>query len=144
MEAATLPNGVIDPAALVYDPNSPSLTNYEELFADTLAALGGAALITEYANWQYTLIADLISVWPDAPVGSDSLDYLTRLRTVLPRSRMDRDFEFRTAASDETVYRDFFITIEETAAASLLGQSAVVAAAYGLFCRVMKRRAQRR
>ncbi len=144
MEAANLPNGVIDPNELVYDPNSPSLTNYEALFTDALAELGGAALITEYANSQYSLASDLIHVWLDEPVGLDSVNYLTRLRTVLPRSRMDQDFEFKVAATDASVYSDFSIMIEETATAALLGQSAVVAAGYGLFCRFMKRWARSR
>jgi hypothetical protein len=145
MEVANLPNGVIDPNELVYQPNSVSLTNYEALFTGTLTRLGGAALITEYAGGQYGLFStDLFNVWPDAPVGTESLSYLTRLRTVLPRSRMDRDFEFQEAATDDGVYPQYYITVEETATASLLGQSAVVAAGYGLFCRFVKRAARQR
>jgi hypothetical protein len=145
MEAANLPNGVIDPNALAYDPNSPSLTNYESLFTDTIAELGGAALITEYANLEYGLVSPgLTTVWPDAPAGTDRLDYLTRLRTVLPRERMDQDFEFQAAASNQPVSSDFTLTVDETAVASLLGDAAVVAGLYGVFCQLLKRRAAKR
>jgi hypothetical protein len=145
MEAANLPNGEIDRSALVYDPESESLTNYEALFTDALAQLGGAALITEYASQDYGLVSGgLRSEWPDAPAGTEYLNYLTRLRTVLPRSQMDQDFEFQAAATDASVYSNFTITVDETAAAGLLGQFAVVAAGYGIFCRFVKRRAQQR
>jgi hypothetical protein len=142
MEAANLPNGVIDPVALVYDPNSPSLTNYEVLFTETLADLGGAALITEYAG--YVPYSELIDVWPDGPLGTYMPAVLTRMRTVLPRSQMNQDFEFQVAETDDPVSNNFSILRTETEVAGLLGPPAVVAAGYGLFARWLKRRAQLR
>lgn len=52
-EAKNVPNAVIDDNAVVYDPTSSSETNYEALFAQTIADLGGVALITEHADRSY-------------------------------------------------------------------------------------------
>jgi hypothetical protein len=111
-EAANVPNGLIDPNALVYDPSSPSNTNYETLFAQTIADLGAGTLITEAAwresDWSEPPWADA-RVWPDAPAEALQLDFLTRMRTVMSPDEMDLDFEFQDAATDGHVSRDFFI-----------------------------------
>jgi hypothetical protein len=139
-EAANLPNGLVDPNMVVYDPNSPSLSNYESVFGQALAELGEPALITEYAqptgyNWNEM-------AWPTPPPDEVlALSFLTRVRTVISREAMTVDFEFQDATDDERVYPTFWLDSSQYAsAASLAAEPLTALLLYGAFCGVMRRR----
>ena len=134
-EAANLANGLIDAKALVPDPTSASGTNYEQLFMQKIAELGGLALITEYAS-----SAPVGSVpWADMPADLQGQAlFLTRLRTLVPRDRMTQDFEFHDAATD-TAVTNFFIVTEPSQASAAAGQSLMALAVAGGFCSLMRR-----
>ena len=93
--------------ALHYDVDSPSKSNYEWVFAHSLADLGGTALITEYAQaGPYWLNAKR---WIGDVPGRLGLRFLTRMRTVLSPEQMELDFEFRYAPDDELVENAFSV-----------------------------------
>lgn len=139
VEAANLPNAVIDPDTLAYDPGSPSLTNYESLFTQTIADLGGVALITEYARPGLFWVNALH--WLGHAPGTVDLTFLTRMRTVIARDRMDLDFEFRTAGQDEVVDRSFYIDDwPDMMPMSLAGEPVAALFVFGIFRAVMSRR----
>jgi len=140
-EAANLPNGLIDPEALRYDAASPSLSNYESLFTQTIAGLGGVALITEYVGRVWTDDLSAPSFWPEAPAGLPLEMFLTRLRTVIPRDRMTLDFEFQDAPDDQTISRQFWI---EAAAGANAGAAAGLPLAMLLLCGLFLMAAKRR
>jgi hypothetical protein len=149
-EPVNVPNGLIDPDALVYDPASPSNTNYETVFAQTIADLGGTALITEAAwresTWSEPPWADA-RVWGDAPVEALQLEFLTRMRTVMSPDQMDLDFEFQDAAADGYVSRDFYIWADYASVASTASLAALPLAAImllGLVRVTLTRPSQRR
>jgi len=136
IEAANVPNAVIDEEALAADDDSPSLTNYEQLFTDAIAAEGGLALVTEYAQHWYGETA-----WVTAPPAVLELEYLTRLRTVLTPQRMTQDFEFQDAPTDETVYSVYWIEGTEVAGVvAALGTPAALLLVYVGFHTTMKHR----
>ncbi len=146
--AANVPNAVIDPDALRYDPNSPSQTNYESALADTIAELGGVALVTEAAwaqsNWSDRPWVDA-RFWPDAPVGALAQTFLTRMRTVIARDRMTLDFEFEDAPVDRIVENHFWIDVpSEVSTAALVGQPAAAVLLAGLLRVCVRRRVHRR
>lgn len=69
------------------------------------------------------------------------LRFLTRMRTVLARDKMDFDFEFCDAATDEPLYSSFLVDASSTAnAAAVAGQPLAAVLLYGLFHTVVKRR----
>ena len=141
-EAANVSNALIDPNDVVYDPNSLSSTNYEALFTQTISDLGGTALITEFAGPAQYRIDE--TIWPDAPAAALDLATLTRLRTVIARERMDLDFEFRDAPTDDYVGRSFWVDLPRDAnAAVVAGQPLAALLLLGLFRKVMSRRARR-
>lgn len=141
-EAANLPNALIDPNAVAYDPNSLSSTNYESLFAQTVSDLGGTALITEFADSAgYWINA---TIWPEAPAAALDLAFLTRMRTVIAREQMDLDFEFQDASSDGVVDNFFWVDLPSDAyAAAVAGQPLAALLLLGLFRIVVSRRARR-
>jgi len=161
-EATNVPNGEIPRGDVVRDPNSPSNTNYEALFAAQIAALGGLALITEYAGLldhlpynyssSYNATGDVAAAWPNMPQelrdpndGFRSGLFLTRMRTLLPPERMTVDFEFDAAAADTTVSSEFWISdANQTAAASVFGPPLAVLGAYALCCAAVRHRRGRR
>jgi hypothetical protein len=107
-EAANIANSVISDDDLRYAPDSPSLTNYETLFAQEVSELGGRALITECAYRETYYSGQELWFWPEAPAtitaNTPNGMFLTRLRTVIARDQMTVDFQFRDASSDEPVY----------------------------------------
>ncbi len=126
-QAANLWNVTIDPAALTAVPHSDSGTNYEALFMQAIADRGGLALITEYAG-------TAVQSWPEAPQEVQDLPFLTRLRTVIRRGNMTRDFEFEDAPTDDLVSPDFWVSSgPEQTAAQLGGHAAAVLLVFGLF-----------
>jgi len=141
-EAANVPNALVDPDALTYDSTTASLTNYESLFTQTIADLGGVALVTEFArssergwgsmSWMSPLPAELLD-----------LPCLTRMRTVIAREQMQLDFEFQDAPSDEAVSSEFWISASGDVyyTAAVMGQPLAALLLFGLFCVVVKRRA---
>ncbi|MBN1342882.1 MAG: DUF2330 domain-containing protein [Phycisphaerae bacterium] len=159
-EAANVPNALIDRQSIAADPNSDSGTNYEQLFTDKIAELGGLALITEFAShldylssYDYVNYAvyqadDIVAAWPDIP--QDLTDpngnlttglFLTRMRTVLAPNSMTVDFEFQDANTDDSVSREFWFTAaSKTGAASLLAQPAALLAVCALFHAGLRRR----
>jgi len=163
-EGANVSNAVIDPQAVVYDPNSASQTNYETLFSQTIARSGGLALVTEFAGYPYdwmqaadretvpVLVTQAESAARDYPavvresLPAEVLDllFITRMRTVIVRERMSQDFFFQDAASDEEVYSHF--SVRMTAADALAGAAGAPLAAvltYGVFHVGMKQLARR-
>lgn len=135
-QAANVPNVLIDEEALAADDDSPSLTNYEQLFTDAIATAGGLALVTEYAQHWYGETA-----WVTAPPAVLELKFLTRLRTVLTPDHMTRDFEFQDAPTDETVYSVFWIEGTEVAGVvAALGMPAALLLVYLGFHTTMKHR----
>jgi hypothetical protein len=140
-EAINLPNGEIDPLSLIFDPESDSQTNYESLFAETLTDLGGLALITEYAA--HYLVAD---GWPDAPAALEGQpSFLTRMRSLVPRDRMDRDFEFGDAPEDVTIEPPFVIeALAETSVVAVVKEPLAALLVLGLFNNFVRRRRGRR
>lgn len=141
-EAANVANTLIDTNAVAYDPNSPSSTNYESLFTQTISDLGGTALITEYVGPAQYLIDT--TLWPAAPAAVLDLTYLTRLRTVMAREQMDLDFEFQDASSDDLVDNYFWIDLPAYASAALVaGQPLAALLLLGLWRTVISRRARR-
>ena len=145
MESGNVPTATIDGTALVYDADSASLTNYETLFTQKIAELGGLALITEYA-WPTSDSRPVQAAdWPNAPPGAIAQAFLTRLRTVVARDKMDRDFGFRSAPADDSV--DFLFQVraaEADTAVAVLGQPSAAMLSMGVFCAVLKRRSRRR
>jgi hypothetical protein len=141
--AANVANAVIDPNAVAYDPTSLSGTNYESLFAQTIADLGGAALITEFVNSaEYCISA---AIWPDAPTEALDLALLTRLRTLIAREQMTLDFEFQDAPTDDDLTSFFSVDLPGYAnAAVVAGQPLAALLVLGLFRRVLSRRARHR
>ena len=133
---ANVANAIIDDGALALDDASPSLTNYEALFADTLAEHSGRALITEYAASWYGQAG-----WVTAPPAVLELGFLTRLRTVIAREHMVVDFEFQDAENDEWVYSTFWVTDADVAGlAAALGGPLVVLLLYAQFHAAIRRR----
>jgi hypothetical protein len=128
-EAANVANGTIDGSQLEYDPNSPSLTNYESLFTQQVAELGGTGLITEYVgSWSVG------SEWPDAPAGMLGTSHeLTRMRTVIAREDMTVDFTFQDAPSDAPVDAFFMIRGSRATPASLAAEPLAALLLFGLF-----------
>lgn len=104
VEAANVANAVIDRDAVAFKADSPSLSNYEDLFADTLAQNNGLVLVTEYAGNRHGR-----SQWVTAPPAVLDLRLLTRLRTVVARDRLTVDFEFQDAADDTWVDNYFVV-----------------------------------
>jgi len=145
-QGANVSNGVIDPAAITYDPTSSSSTNYESLFTQKIAALGGTALITEYAHedeapygWHWA--GDVYRAWSDAPTEVRDLTFLTRMRTVIARENMTLDFTFQDAPTDDAVYSGFTVyRPSDTSAAGLAGGPLAALLAFGLLRSVMRRR----
>jgi len=121
MEGSNVANATIDPDAVSYDASTSSQTNYEALFRDKIASYGGLALITEFAgpteNEMFWRAAD----WPDAPPGAADLQFLTRMRTVVARERLERDFQFRDADEDAAVSSVFRVQAEPQQAAGAVG-----------------------
>lgn len=133
-EAANLPNGLIDPSSLVRDFASESYTNYESLFAQKIADLGGLVLITEFASFA----PDYVIPWPHVPADlAGKLLFLTRMRTLIPRERMTQDFEFRDAADDTEVSNTFTVGPASQAGAAV-GQSLTALAVVSLFCGLLR------
>jgi hypothetical protein len=133
-EAANLPNGLIDSNSLVVDFSSESGTNYEQLFTQKIAALGGLALITEYAS----RAPNYMLPWPQVPADlAGKRLYLTRMRTLIPRDRMTQDFEFGDAVDDTEVSSVFTVT-EATQASAGVGQMLTALAAVSLFCGLLR------
>jgi len=133
-EIANLPNGLIDATALVPDFANESFTNYEQLFAQKIAALGGLALITEYAS----PAPDYKLPWPNVPADiSGQLLFLTRMRTLIPRDRMTQDFEFRDAPTDAEVSNTFTVNQPNQASAAV-GQTLTALAVVSLFCGLLR------
>jgi len=141
VQAANVANGLIDPEALRYDAASPSLSNYESLFTQTIAGLGGVALITEYVGRVWTDDLSAPWFWPAAPAGLPLGMFLTRLRTVIARDRMTLDFEFQDAADDGAVSRDFWI---DAGAGANAGAAAGLPLAMLLLCGLFLMAAKRR
>ncbi len=145
MEADNLPNAAIDRDSLLYQADSPSQTNYESLFAQSIADRDGKALITEFAartdDRRFWAPAD----WPAAPAGVLDLPFLTRLRTVIARDKMDQDFELRRAAKDLELDRYYYLTRDRLAsAAGALAYPAAALAGYAAFQGTVKRRIRNR
>ena len=122
-EAANVANGAIDENDLRYDPNSPSLTNYETLFAQTISDLGGVALITEYAATELTDPSSGFWLWPEAPAGMPNEMFLTRMRMVIARDQMTLDFQFQDASSDEFLSSWHDINASSQVSAAAAGQA---------------------
>lgn len=138
MEAANVPNAVIDRDAVAYDPGSESQTNYESLFTQAVAGLGGVALITEYAA------PDHVS-WPEAPVEVSGLDFLTRIRTVIAREMMEVDFEFQDAVHDEEVSNRFYLgAVSDTTTAAVAGPPLAALLAFAFLRTAVRHRHRRR
>lgn len=116
VEAANVANAVIRRDAARYKAGSPSLTNYEDLFAATIAQHDGLALITEYAQSWYDQAG-----WVTAPPAVLNLNFLTRLRTVVARERMVVDFEFRDAAEDGWVDSYFWVSDADVGGLAAMG-----------------------
>lgn len=136
VEVADVANVTIDGEKLRYDPASESLTNYEALFAAALAESDAPVLVTEFAGSWYGEPS-----WVTAPPAVLELAYLTRLRTVLTPAQMDRDFEFREAESQDSVYPDYWLGESEVAdAAMTLSAVSFVALTYAGFAALLKRR----
>lgn len=154
VEAANVPNGLIDPADVAYDPASASLTNYELLFRDETARLGGLAFITEYASpaevaSSFTSHAVptfvlLPSDWPAAPpeLLGKSL-YLTRIRSLIPRERMDFDLELRDAATDAGVESLFFVNAQTVAGAAGRAMPLAILLSFGVVTTLLRRASRR-
>jgi hypothetical protein len=106
VRAVNAPNGLIDEQSLVLDSSSPSGTNHESLFSQTIANLGGAALITEYVNQFY----GFFDTWEALPASLADYSVLTRMRSVLSRDRMDFDLDLEEASTDEPVCSFFWVS----------------------------------
>jgi hypothetical protein len=142
VEAANVANALIDPNAVAYDPASASNTNYESLFTQTIADVGGSALITEFVGPAQYLVDT--TIWPEAPTAVLDLTYLTRLRTVIGREQMNLDFEFQDASSDDAVNNYFWIDLPEYAnAAVVAGQPLAALLLLGLWRKVVSPGARR-
>jgi hypothetical protein len=150
-EGANVSNAVIDPQAVIYDPNSASQTNYETLFSQIIAPLGGLVLVTEFAGTMAAsspttqpasqpsavLALDLASLPPEVR----ALDFLTRMRTVIDREQMTRDLLFQDAPNDEPVSRYFSVSVSSSQASlGTAGSGLATVVAYGLLYVGMKRR----
>jgi len=135
-EAANVANAEIEYSELVHDPTSPSLTNYESVFAQKIVENGGMALVTEYAQ----SYGGLDSHWSDAPAAAAALTFLTRMRTVIAQDKMTFDFLFQDAASDDTVSAEFMVQASSaTSTASLFGPSLGILLVFGLFRGAVRR-----
>lgn len=135
-EAANGPNAIIDPQTVIYDPTSPSETNYESLFTQAIAEAGGVVLITEFAQ------ANPFTTWGESvPELIAGQEFLTRMRTVIARDDMTLDFEFQDAPSDATVSSFFSVDAASgaSAASTIAGPAVVLLLLYSL-CRVAVRR----
>jgi len=135
-EAANVPNAVISPEAVALEPDSPSYSNYEALFAGKIAELGGLALITEFASSSF----ELDSVWSEAPAGALAATFLTRMRTVISPEQMTLDFAFQDAASDQEVSAQFWLGSSSRVQAALIsGQPLGALLVFALLWSIMRR-----
>jgi hypothetical protein len=154
---ANLSTVEIDAQDLVHDPNSASLSNYEVRFREALAAEDGPVLVSEYASDPAYVSPRFgyggdgqespypaLDLWQQAPPEVGQLDFITRLRTLLAPSEMDRDFGFQDAASDTTHYGVYEL-MERTGEArtALVAHPVGACLAYGAFCQLMRRRIRR-
>jgi hypothetical protein len=138
-QAANASNVLIDPEQVRYDPTSPSNTNYEDLFTQAVSAHGGTALVTEYVQPTPSL------PWTQAPPEVAGLGFLTRMRTVIAREDMNLDYQFKDAATDQTVSSSFSVDIsDEASAAAVTGPPLAVLLAFAALRGVRGRRARGR
>jgi hypothetical protein len=138
-EAVNAWNVLIDPDRVEYDPSSPSRTNYEDLFTQTITDHGGLALVTEYVQPTSSM------PWTQAPLEVAGLGFLTRMRTVIAREDMTLDYSFRDAATDQTVSPTFSVDISgEASAAAVTGPPLAVLLAFGALRVARGRRARSR
>jgi len=90
-------NATIDPAKVAFDPTSANRSNYDSLFRGQLAG-DPHSFITESAGWvNLRFITDPRQL--PAAVGDRA--YLTRLRTIVAPSDMDRDVALRPGSSED-------------------------------------------
>jgi hypothetical protein len=122
MEGQNVPNALISPSALEFDATNPSMTNYETLFRQTIESNGGLALITEFAGSTQNRPLWNVDDWPAAPPGASDLPFLTRMRSIISRERLDLDFDFQAAESDTEINSAFFIVASAQHAAFAIGQ----------------------
>lgn len=122
MEGQNVPNALISASALEFDATNPSLTNYETLFHQTIESHGGLALITEFAGSTQNRPLWNVDDWPAAPPGTSDLPFLTRMRSIISRERLDRDFDFQAAESDLEVDSTFDVVVSAQRAAVAFGQ----------------------
>ena len=131
MEGSNVANATIDPDAVSYDASTSSQTNYETPFRQTIESQGGLALITEFASQSEHEMFWRAADWPDAPPGAADLQFLTRMRTVVARERLERDFQFRDASEDAYVSSIFSVQAEPQHAAGAVGYLLVVGLGLG-------------
>ena len=140
-EAANVPNAEIPQDAVAYDPSSPSLTNYESVFSETIAGFEEMALVTEYAAASY---GSLEYVWLDAPAEALKATFITRLRSIITPEQMSLDLEFQDATDDQILYSDFWVSQGTGSdAAAAVSQPLALLLLFGLF-RTACRRCSRR
>ena len=127
----------ISESELALNPANSTGTTYEDVFSNKVAALGGPALITEWAD---TVRAGTLGE-PVTQITNGL--FLTRLRTVLTPAQMDRDLEFEDAPDDAAVSGVFYVGWSQYALMALAGPGAGVAVA-GLATVGLKRICRRR
>ncbi len=138
------PNGIIEKTRLALDSRNPSGTNYEDVFAETVAGLGGPALITEWT--------DVVQAWTfedgwGTPLALNELPegtHLTRLRTVLTREQMDRDLEFENTPDDTRRVEGYFFVGPEWWMASAAARPGAGLGVMAVAAMALKRRTRAR
>lgn len=110
-EAMNFPNALVDRAHVAWDYGT-STSNYAVMFRAALTPSGGRAWVTESAlpadrysnNFRYN--TDAYADWGVAVAGL-SQPWVTRMRTDLPASALDRDLQLQAAASSAALAPSF-------------------------------------
>jgi hypothetical protein len=122
-EAKTYKNALIDPKRLRWITTTET-SNYEDIFAKTLAEQGGDVFVTEYAGpilypWSVG-VAELKAAGFEVAAGADGVR-LTRLRTRVLPSLLETDLVLQPTASQKEVSREFHLSGDQFSTGTLQG-----------------------
>ncbi len=126
-------------------------SNYRELFAETIAEHGNGAFVVEFAGpfYQGDFPAAAADDVKTALIGQPSSPWLTRLRTSLAPSLLDRDLTLTPSPSGESVSNYHYVSsaqVQQAPLGALSGaRSPTALAALGLVAAwaLLRRRARR-
>jgi hypothetical protein len=129
-------NNAIDPEALRLDEQSPSGTNYEELFARLTERRGGHVFFTEFASGldDESLRPLLQKLHGKTDLHDSRIVYLTRLRALVKPAAMDRDVTLVPAEGGHSTNRTHWVS--GRASVRYMGGAAVTILALGVLCNI--------